>query len=209
MTDAVLAPEIGRRDFLFVASAAITGVGAVAAAWPLVNQMEPSAGVLATGAPLSVDLSPIAPGQQIVIQWRAMPIFVVRRTPAILEELKSAALLDRLRDAQSEEMQQPPYARNWSRSINPEYLVAVGICTHLGCIPTFSPIPGSLMTAMPGGYLCHCHGSKYDLAGRVFKGVPAPFNLAVPPHHFPDGKTLIIGENPQGASFDLAEVEQI
>jgi ubiquinol-cytochrome c reductase iron-sulfur subunit len=209
MTGAVLAPDMGRRDFLFVASATLAGVGVLATAWPLVSQMEPSAGALGAGAPMAVDLSPIAPGQQIVIQWRALPIFIVRRTQAILDELKSTALLDRLRDAPSDEKQQPAYARNWSRSLNPEYLVVVGICTHLGCIPAFSPAPGSLLPVMSGGYLCHCHGSKYDMAGRVFKGVPAPYNLAVPPHHFPDTKTLVIGENPAGQSFNLSVVKQI
>jgi ubiquinol-cytochrome c reductase iron-sulfur subunit len=209
MTGAVLTPDMGRRDFLFVASAGMAAVGIAGAAWPFIDQMEPSAGALAAGAPMTVDLSPIAPGQQIVVLWRAMPIFIVRRTPAILDELKSAALTSQLRDAQSEEMQQPGYARNWSRSLNPEYLVIVGICTHLGCIPAFSPNRGSLLPSLPGGYLCHCHGSKYDLAGRVFKGVPAPFNLAVPPYHFAGPASLVIGENPPGASFDLAEVKQI
>src|ERR1700722_18376971 len=111
MTGAVLAPDMGRRDFLFVASATLAGVGVLATAWPLVSQMEPSAGALGAGAPMAVDLSPIAPGQQIVIQWRALPIFIVRRTQAILDELKSTALLDRLRDAPSDEKQQPAYAR--------------------------------------------------------------------------------------------------
>jgi ubiquinol-cytochrome c reductase iron-sulfur subunit len=209
MTGKALVPEIGRRDFLFIASSSVATVGIAAAAWPLISQMEPSAGALAAGGPLTVDLSAIEPGQQIVIQWRSMPIFIVRRTQQILDALKSASLLEHLRDANSEEMQQPSYARNWSRSLTPEYLVVVGICTHLGCIPAFSPAPGSLLPAIPGGYLCHCHGSKYDMAGRVFKGVPAPFNLPVPPHHFSNGKTLVIGENPAGQSFDLAGVKQI
>jgi ubiquinol-cytochrome c reductase iron-sulfur subunit len=204
-----MAPDMGRRDFLFVASGSVAAVGIAAAAWPFLDQMEPSAGALAAGAPLSVDLSPLAPGQQIVVVWRALPIFIVRRTPEILTELKSAALTDQLRDAGSQELQQPAYAQNWSRSLNPEYLVIVGICTHLGCIPAFSPNRGSLFPALPGGYLCHCHGSKYDLAGRVFKGVPAPFNLAVPPYHFTGPAALVIGENPQGSSFDLSQVKQI
>jgi ubiquinol-cytochrome c reductase iron-sulfur subunit len=209
MTDAVLKPDIGRRDFLFVASGAVAGTGVLAATWPFLNQMEPSASALSAGAPIAVALSSMEPGQQIEILWRSLPIFVVRRTPAILAELKSAPLLNQLRDAQSEQLQQPPYARNWSRSLNPEFLVVVGICTHLGCIPSFSPSRGSLLPSMPGGYLCHCHGSKYDLAGRVFKGVPAPFNLAVPPYHFSDAKTLVVGENPKGESFDLSAVKQI
>jgi ubiquinol-cytochrome c reductase iron-sulfur subunit len=134
---------------------------------------------------------------------------VVRRTQAILQELKAPSLLGQLRDPNSEERQQPTYATNWSRALNPEFLVLVGICTHLGCIPTFTPAPGSLSPTWPGGYLCHCHGSRYDLAGRVFKGVPAPLNLPVPPCSFSNGKTLVVGENPKGENFDLSSVEQM
>ena len=209
MTTAVLKPELGRRDFLNVSAVAVAGVAAAAVAWPFVDQMNPSAAALSAGAPMSVDLTPLAPGQQIILRWRSMPIFVVRRTPQILDALKSAAQLARLRDPDSQNHQQPAYAQNWARALNPEYLVVVGICTHLGCIPTFSPEAGSLAADAPGGYLCHCHGSKYDMAGRVFKNVPAPFNLPVPPHHFSDPKTLVIGENPAGASFDLADVQQL
>lgn len=198
-----------RRDFLNVSAVAIAGVGAAAAAWPLISQMNPSAAALSAGAPMTVELATLQPGQQIVILWRAMPIFIVRRTPALLAALKTAALRDKLRDPDSEQVQQPGYARNWSRSLTPEYLVLVGICTHLGCIPAFSPAPGSLLPSTPGGYLCHCHGSKYDMAGRVFKGVPAPFNLPVPPHHFPAATTLVIGENPAGETYDLSQIQQI
>lgn len=206
---ATLGPSVARRDFLYIATAAIAGEGAILAAWPLVDQMNPSADVLSAGGPLTFDLSTVAPGQQVIVRWRSMPIFVVHRTPALEAQLKSPALLAQLRDPDSENLQQPPYARNWSRSLRPEFLVLVGICTHLGCIPTFSPDKGSLLAGIPGGYLCHCHGSKYDLAGRVFKGVPAPLNLPVPPHHFPDPKTLVIGENPAGQSFDLSQVQQL
>lgn len=209
MADAAKHPEVKRRDFLYIATGAMATVGGLAALWPFIDQMEPGADVLSAGAPISVDLSPVQPGQQIVVVWRSRPIFIVRRTPAILKELKAATLLGQLRDPDSEEMQQPPYATNWSRALNPEYLIVVGICTHLGCIPTFTPNPGSLDPAWPGGYLCHCHGSKYDLAGRVFKGVPAPYNLPVPPYMFADEKTLMIGENPKGSLFDLSSVSQI
>jgi ubiquinol-cytochrome c reductase iron-sulfur subunit len=171
--------------------------------------MEPASDVLSTGAPVSVSLTPIQPGQQIVVIWRSHPIFIVRRTPLILEGLRAKSLLTQLRDPQSQQHQQPLYARNWSRSLNPELLVVVGVCTHLGCIPTFTPQRGSLSPSWPGGYLCHCHGSKYDLAGRVFTGVPAPFNLPVPPYSFPNKETLLIGENPKDESFDLSSVEQI
>jgi ubiquinol-cytochrome c reductase iron-sulfur subunit len=207
MTDMLLEPPLGRRDFLLVASGALAATAAASVSWPLIRQMEPSAGVLAAGAPISFDLSHILPGQQIVVLWRAMPVFIVRRSAAILQALKDGALLARLRDPASQERQQPPYAANWSRALNPEYLVLVGVCTHLGCIPAFQG--NAALSAGADGYLCHCHGSRYDLAGRVFKGVPAPYNLPVPPHHFPDGKTLVIGENPAGAVFDLADVRQI
>ncbi len=211
MTSAVLTPEMGRRDFLFVASAGMAAVGVAAAAWHLCFRWSPAGGTGRRRAHGDGCFRHLAPGQQIVVLWRSMPgIFIVRRTVRqMLEDLKSGALTDQLRDAGSEELQQPTYARNWSRSLNPEYLVIVGICTHLGCIPAFSPNRGSLLPAMPGGYLCHCHGSKYDMAGRVFKGVPAPFNLAVPPHHFTGPTALVIGENPPGASFDLSQVKQI
>ena len=200
---------VKRRDFLYVAAGAFTGMGVVAAMWPFIDQMNPGADVLSAGAPLNVDLSSLQPGQQVVVRWRSRPIFVVRRTPANLEQLKSASHLTRLRDPDSEELQQPVYARNPYRSVNPEYLVVVGICTHLGCIPTFSPIPGSVEAGWEGGYLCHCHGSKYDLAGRVYKNMPAPYNLPVPPYVFLNKSSLSIGKNPKGNNFDLGSVRQI
>jgi len=209
MADTIDDSGVKRRDFLFVATGAFAGIGAVFAAWPFIDQMEPTAGVLAAGGPLTVDVSKVEPGQQIVVLWRSKPIFIVNRTPAALKELKDPSLLARLRDPDSEEMQQPPYAANWSRSAKPEYLVAVGICTHLGCIPDLKFAQGALAPDWPGGYLCPCHGSKYDLAGRVFQGVPAPLNLPVPPYHFTDAKTLVIGENPAGVAFDLGSVEQL
>jgi ubiquinol-cytochrome c reductase iron-sulfur subunit len=202
-------PDVQRRDFIYVATGAFVGLGTLFAIWPFVDQMEPGANVVSAGAPVTVDISSLQPGQQITILWRSHPIFVVRRTPAILNELKSSALLDRLRDPESQELQQPPYAANWSRALNPAYLVVVGICTHLGCIPTFMPKPGSVDATWPGGYLCHCHGSRYDLAGRVFQNVPAPYNLPVPPYSFAGPHTLTIGENPKGVEFDLSSVVQI
>ncbi|HTQ12972.1 MAG TPA: ubiquinol-cytochrome c reductase iron-sulfur subunit [Rhizomicrobium sp.] len=202
---------IKRRDFLYIATGVMACVGGALAAWPFIDQMNPGEDVLAQGSPLAVDLSSLAPGQQIQVVWRKKPIFIVNRTPAILNGLKAPALLSRLRDPQSEELQQPPYARNWSRSVRPEYLVLVGICTHLGCIPKFHPDPGdpALGATWPGGYFCPCHGSKYDLAGRVFQGVPAPLNLPVPPYHFTGPKSLVVGENPKGVNFDLGSVEQL
>jgi ubiquinol-cytochrome c reductase iron-sulfur subunit len=165
---------------------------------------------LAAGAPLDVDLSHLQPGQQIVVLWRSRPIFVVNRTAAVLKSLQDTAVLNRLRDPESAVDQQPDYAKNWHRSIKPEYLVLVGICTHLGCIPEFTPQPGgTLGPDWPGGYFCPCHGSRYDLAGRVFQGVPAPYNLPVPPYNFVSNTMVRIGENPSGSSFDLNDVEQL
>jgi ubiquinol-cytochrome c reductase iron-sulfur subunit len=200
---------VARRDFLHVATGALVAVGLLVAAWPFIDQMNPGADVLSAGAPLSLNLSSLQPGQQVVVLWRSRPVFIVRRTQANLTALKSTSHRDRLRDPDSRERQQPTYATNQFRSLNPEYLVVVGICTHLGCIPTFSPIPGSVEAGWEGGYLCHCHGSKYDLAGRVFKNVPAPYNLPVPPYSFPNNKTLVIGQNPKGQDFEFSSVEQV
>ncbi len=201
--------DVNRRDFLYIATGAMAVVGTALAAWPLIDQMEPDASVLAAGGPLTVDLSKIEPGQQVLVRWRSRPIFIVRRTDAALKELKNPNLLDRLRDPNSDQRQQPAYAKNWSRSIKPEFLVLVGICTHLGCIPDFKPDLHAMGPEWPGGYFCPCHGSKYDLAGRVFQGVPAPLNLPVPPYHFASETSLVIGENPTGSTFTLSEVETL
>jgi ubiquinol-cytochrome c reductase iron-sulfur subunit len=201
--------EVKRRDFLYIATAAVAATGGLLATWPFIDQMEPTPEALAAGGSVTVDLASVAPGQQIEVQWQTRPIFIVSRTPAILAELKSKSLLAMLRDPNSEQLQQPTYAANWCRSIKPEYLVVVGICTHLGCIPTFTPAPGALGPTWPGGYLCHCHGSRYDLAGRVFQGVPAPYNLPVPPYTFISDTKLEIGSNPEGGSFAISSVEQI
>ena len=173
--------------------------------------MNPDAAILAAGGPVDLDLSKITSGQQVVVRWRDRPVFVINRTTALLQALKSKALLEELADPQSNEHQQPLYAKNWHRSIKPEFGVLVGICTHLGCIPNFFPQPNVSSPAAnwPGGYFCPCHGSKYDLAGRVFKGVPAPYNLPVPPYHFVNDITIRVGENPKGANFDFASIRQI
>lgn len=203
------AGEANRRDFILIAASAMT-VGAVAsAAWPLLDQMEPAADALAVGSPITVDISKIPPGQQITVLWRKNPMFIVRRTPAMLAELTNPATLAMLRDPDSDAKQQPPYARNWARASNPEYLVLVGICTHLGCIPGYRPAPAQLGPSWPGGWLCPCHGSKYDLAGRVFKSVPAPLNLPVPPYRFEGATSLVIGENPPGATFSMADLQSL
>jgi ubiquinol-cytochrome c reductase iron-sulfur subunit len=202
-----------RRDFLFLLTGAFGGVAVGATIWPLVDQMNPDASTLAAGAPIDVDVSKLQPGQNIIVRWRSRPIFIVNRPQQLLAELQKAELVDRLADPNSNVMQQPDYARNWHRSIKPEFLVLVGICTHLGCIPEFYPDPSPMTPVVGwlGGYFCPCHGSKYDLAGRVFRGVPAPYNLPVPPYHFSNDATLRIGENPPGSNsnFRLESVVQM
>jgi ubiquinol-cytochrome c reductase iron-sulfur subunit len=137
-------------------------------------------------------------------------VFILHRTSAQLHGLQQPNETRRLRDPNSSEFQQPTYATNWHRSIKPEYLVAIGICTHLGCVPRYEPQPGGeLGPGWPGGYFCPCHGSRYDLAARVFSGVPAPYNLPVPPHRFLSESTVRIGENPAGSNFDLDSIVQI
>lgn len=199
-----------RRDFLQIAAGALTGIGAAIAAWPLIDSMNAAKDTLAAGAPLDVDISHLQPGQQIIVLWRSRPIFVVDRSPAELKTLQEPSLTNRLRDPESAANQQPAYATNWHRSIKPNLLVLVGICTHLGCIPEFKPQPGGGLGAdWPGGYFCPCHGSRYDLAGRVFEGVPAPYNLPVPPYNFVSDKVIRIGENPPGSNYDLNSIEQL
>lgn len=203
--------EPARRDFLKLVTGACAGIGSAAAAWALIDSMNPSADVIAAGAPLDIDVSKIVAGQQIVVLWRGSPMLIVNRTPSALRTLQDAKLTARLSDPNSGVHQQPAYAQNWHRSIKPEYAVLIGICTHLGCLPEYKPTPDASSPApnWPGGYFCPCHGSKYDLAGRVYKGVPAPYNLPVPPYHFIQEHVLRIGENPTGQKFDLASIVQM
>ena len=173
--------------------------------------MNPDASTLAAGGPVDLDVSKIAPGQQVVIRWRERPIFVFHRTPETLKTLQDPKLLSLLSDPNSQQIQQPPYATNATRSIKAEFGVLVGICTHLGCIPMFYPQPSatSPVADWPGGYFCPCHGSKYDPAGRVFSGVPAPYNLPVPPYTFVNDTTLRVGENPSGRAWDFGSIRQL
>ncbi len=198
-----------RRDMLYIATGAVAAVGACSIIVPLVTQMEPDAATIAAGAPIDVDVSQVEPGQQILVKWRGHPIFIVNRPPEALKVLQEPTLVSKLSDPDSKALQQPDYAANWHRSVKPEYLVLVGVCTHLGCIPTFQPDKGSVDASWPGGYFCPCHGSKYDLAGRVYSGVPAPYNLPVPPYTFTDAKTIRVGDNPAGQSFDLSNIVQL
>lgn len=188
-----------RRKFLIAAASAVGGVGAVAVAVPLVVSMMPSARAKAAGAPVEVDISKIEPGMLLTVEWRGKPVWIVNRTPEMLALLGKHD--DQLADPKSEQPQQPNYCKNATRSIKPEYLVAVGICTHLGCSPTFRKDVGAadLGGDWPGGFFCPCHGSRFDLAARVFKGAPAPTNLVIPPHQYAlDAKVakLLIGVDP-------------
>jgi ubiquinol-cytochrome c reductase iron-sulfur subunit len=195
-------PAATRRDFLYIATATVGAVGAAATLVPLVAQMNPDASTLAAGGPVELDVSKIAEGQQIMVHWRQRPIFVFRRSKQTLDALQSKDMTSQLADPNSQQVQQPPYAGNWHRSIKPELGVVVGICTHLGCIPLFYPTASATtpVSNWPGGYFCPCHGSKYDAAGRVFSGVPAPYNLPVPPYRFVNDKMLRIGENDSSAT---------
>jgi ubiquinol-cytochrome c reductase iron-sulfur subunit len=199
-----------RRDFLSIAATAVAGIGAACAAWPLISSMNPARDTLAAGAPVDVDISKIEPGQQIIVLWRSRPTFIVRRTPDQQNVVKTNADASALRDPDSNANQQPPYAKNVFRSVKPEYLVLVGICTHLGCIPEFVPQPGgTLGPSWQGGFFCPCHGSRYDLSGRVFQNVPAPYNLPVPPYRFVSDTMVRVGENPSDSTFDFNSIEQI
>jgi ubiquinol-cytochrome c reductase iron-sulfur subunit len=185
--------DLKRRRFLTAAASVVGGVGVVAVAVPFVSSMQPSARAQAAGAPVEADISKLEPGQMMTVEWRGKPVWIVNRTKAVLEALPS--LDGKLRDPQSKESEQPASAKNEFRSIKPEYLVLVGICTHLGCSPTFRPdmAPADLGPEWKGGFFCPCHGSKFDLAGRVYQGVPAPLNLVVPPYRYVSDTRILIG----------------
>lgn len=185
-----------RRCFLRRATATVGGVGLAAAAVPFVSYWMPSADTEAAAAPIKVDVSALKLGQQLTIPWRGQPIWFIRRTPEMLDSL--AKLDNQLRDPQSAEPQQPAYAQNTQRSIKADILVAVGICTHLGCVPTYRPDKGGISPGWLGGFYCPCHGSMYDLAGRVYKGVPAPLNLKIPRHMYLSETEIMLGQDSEG-----------
>jgi ubiquinol-cytochrome c reductase iron-sulfur subunit len=187
--------DTGRRRFLTVATSAVGGVAAVGVATPFVLSFFPSERAKAAGAPVEIELGKMEPGQKINVEWRGKPVWLLNRTP---EQLKNLTVQDALlADPHSEVEQQPEYCRNVTRSIKPQLLVAVGICTHLGCSPTYRPdlAPADLGPEWKGGFYCPCHGSKFDLAARVFKGVPAPKNLEIPPHKYLSDTRLLIGDD--------------
>ena len=189
----------GRRQLLTAATTLTGAVGVAFAAVPFLSSWKPSARAKALGAPVEIDISKLEPGAMIKIRWRGKPVLVVRRTPEMIESLTRHDAL--LADPGSDVPKQPDYAKNTSRAIKPEFLVLVGVCTHLGCLPQNRFAPGAsadgVLTAdWPGGFFCPCHGSKFDLAGRVFRGVPAPVNLEVPPYSFADDSHIVIGLDP-------------
>lgn len=187
----------GRRRFLTATTAVVGAVGGIAVAVPFIKSWNPSAKAKAAGAPVEVEIGKLEEGQMVRVEWRGKPVWVVRRSNSIVEKLKE--LDGQLRDPASSEEQQPSYAQNSYRSIKPEYFVAVGICTHLGCSPTY--LPDSFNEQVQGvksGFFCPCHGSKFDMAGRVFQGVPAPLNLVVPKHTYLTDSKILIGVDEGG-----------
>ena len=192
MSDGV---DLGRRRFLGAATGVTSAVGIAFAAVPFLASWKPSARAQALGAPVEVDISKLDDGALLRVEWRGKPVWVLKRTPEMLERLSQAD--EMVRDPTSDQPQQPEYAANKLRSIKPEVLVVIGTCTHLGCSPTprFEFGAEDLGADWPGGFFCACHGSKFDLAGRVWKGVPAPLNLVVPPHKYIDDATVLVGED--------------
>lgn len=188
-----------RRRFLIATTSAFGAVGVGLAAVPFLSSWKPSAKAQAVGAPVEVNLSKLEFGQLLKVQWRGQTIGILKRDDAMLEDLPD--LDDRLRDPSSTESDQPTYAVNESRALNPEFLVVNMHCTHLGCVPQLIPQVGAqpFDSDWRGGFYCPCHKSKFDMAGRVYTGVPAPTNLKVPPYSFLDDQTLMIGVNPEGA----------
>lgn len=190
-----------RRRFLTGATCVVGAAGVIGAAIPFVGSWQPSARARAAGAPVRVDISKLEPGQMITEEWRGKPVFIIRRPPEVLAALQQN--LERLRDPNSEESIQPRYVDLTSRAVRPEYLILLGLCTHLGCAPIYRPEVGAADlggAAWLGGFFCPCHGSKFDLAGRVYRGVPAPTNLEVPPYRYETDNVVIIGVDEETAA---------
>ena len=186
--------DIHRRRLLTTAATVVGGVGVVATSIPFISTMTPSAKTRAIGAPVEIDISDIKPGELKIEKWQGKPIWILRRTKQELDDLSSVDPL--LRDPDSSVQQQPPYAKNEYRSRKPEFLVLIGLCTHLGCSPKYLPDGQDVLGPdWKGGFFCPCHGSRFDLAGRVFQGVPAPSNLVVPHHYYTSETTILIGED--------------
>ncbi len=193
MADDDIVPPDPRRRRLVVATSAAGGLAVAATAVPFLASLTPSERAKAVGAPVSADVSTLGPGDMMTMPWRGQPVWILHRTPRMLAGLEK--IESDLLDPASERPQQPEYCRNQYRSRKPEFLVAVGICTHLGCVPTFRPhvAPPDLGPQWEGGYYCPCHGSRFDLAGRVYQHVPAPLNLVIPPYYYSGTSTVTVG----------------
>lgn len=190
----------GRRKFLVAATSVASGIAGAAIATPFLLSMMPSERAKAAGAPVEVDISKLEPGMLLMVEWRGKVVWILNRTPEMLATLEK--IEGELADPNSDKQQQPDYAKNRTRSIKPEILVAEGVCTHLGCSPVFRKdvAPADLGPDWLGGFFCPCHGSKFDLAGRVYKSVPAPTNMVVPPHVYLSDTRLLIGSESEGAA---------
>jgi ubiquinol-cytochrome c reductase iron-sulfur subunit len=189
-----------RRRLLLIATSAASVVAGVAVAVPFLASWFPSARALAAGAPVEADISKLEPGQQITVEWRGKPVWLLKRTPEMLARLPQNSPL--LVDPESKNAVQPPYVKGPERAIKPEIFVAIGVCTHLGCSPTLKKEVGAasdMGPEWPGGYYCPCHNSRFDLSARVFKGSPAPTNLSIPSHRYATDAVVVIGEDPKGA----------
>jgi ubiquinol-cytochrome c reductase iron-sulfur subunit len=194
------AVDLGRRRFLTATATVVGGIGAAFVAVPFLKSWSPSERAQAAGAPVEADISKLEEGAMMTVEWRGKPVWLLKRSQQMLDDLPG--LKDQLLDPNSEmASQQPKYAQNASRSIKPEVLVLVGICTHLGCSPTFRPdvAPADMGPNWKGGFFCPCHGSRFDLAGRVYKGVPAPSNLEVPSYRYLSDSRVLIGVDPEAA----------
>jgi ubiquinol-cytochrome c reductase iron-sulfur subunit len=192
--------DLGRRRFLTATATVVGGVGAAFVAVPFLKSWSPSERAQAAGAPVEADISKLEEGAMMTVEWRGKPVWILKRSKKMLDDLPT--LKRELLDPNSEmASQQPKYARNTNRSLKPEVLVLVGICTHLGCSPTFRPdaAPADLGPTWKGGFFCPCHGSRFDLAGRVYKGVPAPSNLEVPSYRYLNDSRVLIGVDPEAA----------
>jgi len=184
-----------RRRFLTAAATVVGGAGVIATAIPFVSTLAPSARTRAIGGPVEVDIGQLQPGQRMIVKWQGKPVWILRRAEQTLSALE--ALDWELKDPNSDVSQQPEYAKNGHRSLKPEYLVVIGLCTHLGCSPNYftDEEQQELGPDWKGGFWCPCHGSRFDMAGRVFKGVPAPTNLLVPPYRFINATVISVGED--------------
>ncbi|MEC5386291.1 ubiquinol-cytochrome c reductase iron-sulfur subunit [Uliginosibacterium sp. H3] len=191
--------DCSRRN-LIAATAVVGGAAGLGAAVPFALSFTPSERAKAAGAPVEADISALKPGEKMVVEWRGKPVWIIRRTPEMLASLKATDPL--LADPESKRSEQPEYVKGDARSIKPEYLVCIGICTHLGCSPSDKLAPGAeggMGADWHGGFLCPCHGSQFDLAGRVLKSMPAPDNLPIPPHKYLSDSKILIGEDSKGA----------